>query len=132
MMQIHFYDQWDKQSHDEGRKNEKAPMGKMDSILSLQNKWGNHFLILLSVFCALFFSYLIFGQPLGQAVGNDQALTYVKPEEILYTVREGDTLWSIAEIHYSEISREDAIKLIQQKNQLHGTVIHAGQAILLP
>lgn len=131
-MQIHFYDQWDKQSQTRVKKNEHAPIGMIDKILSFQSKWGTHLLILLSVICALFFSYLIFGDSPGQAVGNTEAVTYVKPEEILYTVRHGDTLWSIAEVHYPEIRREEAISLIQDKNRLQGTTIHAGQTILLP
>ncbi len=131
-MQIHFYDQWDKQSHSMAKKSVKARMGLIDKIQSFHKKWGNHILILISMFGALLFSYLIFGDPQGQAIGNSETVTYVKPEEILYTVRQGDTLWSIAEVYYPEKLREEAIVLIQEKNGFQGTMIHAGQTILLP
>lgn len=130
-MQIHFYDQWDKQSHGMVKKSENYPTG-FDRVSSFFRRWGNHLLILFSLMGTLFFSYLIFGNPNGQAVGISEPPIYVKPEEILYTVRHGDTLWSIAALHYPEKSAEEAIQLIQEKNGFKGSMIHAGQTILLP
>jgi len=131
MMQIHFYDQWDKQSNGMVKKNENSPTG-FDRVSSFISRWGNHLLILFSLMGTLFFSYLIFSNPNGQAVGISESPAYAKPEEILYTVRHGDTLWSIADLHYPEKATEEAIQLIQEKNGLQGSVIHAGQTILLP
>ena len=50
---------------------------------------------------------------------------------VRYTVKPGDTLWSIAALHYAGDPR-DAIYRIDQKNHLHGSVIVPGQALLLP
>ena len=48
-----------------------------------------------------------------------------------YTVKPGDTLWSIAASRYAGDPR-DAIYRIDQKNHLHGSVIVPGQMLLLP
>ena len=48
-----------------------------------------------------------------------------------YTVKPGDTLWSIASSRYAGDPR-DAIYRIGQKNHLHGIVIVPGQTLLLP
>ena len=48
-----------------------------------------------------------------------------------YTVKPGDTLWSIAASRYAGDPR-DAIYRIGQKNQLRGSVIVPGQVLLLP
>ena len=50
---------------------------------------------------------------------------------IRYTVKPGDTLWSIAASRYAGDPR-DAIYRIDQKNHLHGSVIVPGQSLLLP
>ena len=48
-----------------------------------------------------------------------------------YTVRPGDTLWSIAVSRYAGDPR-DAIYRIDQRNHLGGSVIVPGQTLLLP
>jgi LysM repeat protein len=48
-----------------------------------------------------------------------------------YTVKPGDTLWSIATSRYAGDPR-DAIYRIDRKNHLHGSVIVPGQRLLLP
>jgi LysM repeat protein len=48
-----------------------------------------------------------------------------------YTVKPGDTLWSIAVSRYAGDPR-DAIYRIDRKNHLHGSVIVPGQTLLLP
>jgi LysM repeat protein len=48
-----------------------------------------------------------------------------------YTVKPGDTLWSIAASHYAGDPR-DAIYRIDRKNDLHGSVIVPGQSLVLP
>jgi LysM repeat protein len=48
-----------------------------------------------------------------------------------YTVRAGDTLWSIAEQRYGGDPREGIWK-IEQRNHLHDATIVAGQVIVLP
>jgi len=48
-----------------------------------------------------------------------------------YTVKPGDTLWSIAASRYAGDPR-DAIYRIEQRNRLAGAVIVPGQTLLLP
>ena len=48
-----------------------------------------------------------------------------------YTVKPGDTLWSIATSHYAGDPREGVWK-IEQRNHLGGSVISPGQTLLLP
>ena len=48
-----------------------------------------------------------------------------------YTVKPGDTLWSIAASRYAGDPR-DAIYRIERRNDLHGAVIVPGQTLLLP
>jgi LysM repeat protein len=49
----------------------------------------------------------------------------------MVTVREYDTLWSIAQRHYHGDVR-DAIWRIERANHLHGPDVHAGQTLVLP
>jgi LysM domain len=49
----------------------------------------------------------------------------------VYTVRAYDTLWSIAAAHYSGDVR-DAIYRIEDRNDLHTTVVVPGQRLVLP
>ena len=51
--------------------------------------------------------------------------------ELRYTVKPGDTLWSIASIHYAGYPR-DAIYRIDHRNHLGGSVIVPGQRLVLP
>jgi LysM repeat protein len=48
-----------------------------------------------------------------------------------YTVKPGDTLWSIAVSHYAGDPR-DAIYRIGRENHVHGSVIVPGQRLVLP
>jgi LysM repeat protein len=48
-----------------------------------------------------------------------------------YTVKPGDTLWSIAASRYAGDPR-DAIYRIERRNHLGGAVIVPGQSLLLP
>jgi LysM repeat protein len=48
-----------------------------------------------------------------------------------YTVKPGDTLWSIAVRHYAGDPREGIWK-IEHRNQLSGALISPGQKLLLP
>jgi LysM repeat protein len=48
-----------------------------------------------------------------------------------YTVKPGDTLWSIATSHYAGDPR-DAIYRIDRKNHLGDSVIVPGQTLVLP
>jgi LysM repeat protein len=51
--------------------------------------------------------------------------------EVRYTVRPGDTLWSIAVKHYAGDPR-DAIYRIDGRNHLGGSLIVPGQRLVLP
>jgi LysM repeat protein len=51
--------------------------------------------------------------------------------ELRYTVKSGDTLWSIASMHYAGDPR-DAIYRIDHRNHLGGSVIVPGQRLVLP
>jgi len=48
-----------------------------------------------------------------------------------YTVRPGDTLWSIAASHYGGDPRAGVWKL-EQRNRLAGTVLRRGERLVLP
>jgi LysM repeat protein len=48
-----------------------------------------------------------------------------------YTVKPGDTLWSIAVSHYAGDPR-DAIYRIDRRNHLGGSVIVPGERLVLP
>jgi LysM repeat protein len=48
-----------------------------------------------------------------------------------YTVKQYDTLWSIATSHYSGDPRA-AIYRLQERNGLPGTVVRPGQKLVLP
>jgi LysM repeat protein len=50
---------------------------------------------------------------------------------VRYTVKPGDTLWSIAVGHYAGDPR-DGIWKIERRNHLSGAVIQPGQRLLLP
>jgi LysM repeat protein len=50
---------------------------------------------------------------------------------VRYTVRPGDTLWSIAVGHYAGDPR-DGIWKIEHRNHLSGAVIQPGQRLVLP
>jgi LysM repeat protein len=51
--------------------------------------------------------------------------------EVRYTVKPGDTLWSIATTHYAGDPR-DAIYRIDERNHLGASVIVPGQRLVLP
>jgi LysM repeat protein len=51
--------------------------------------------------------------------------------EVRYTVRPGDTLWSIAVRYYAGDPR-DAIDRIDHRNHLGGSLIVPGQRLVLP
>ena len=51
--------------------------------------------------------------------------------ERAYVVRAGDTLWSIAEAHYSGDPRAGVLTL-QRRNRLEGAIIRPGERIVLP
>ena len=51
--------------------------------------------------------------------------------ELRYTVKRGDTLWSIATAHYAGDPR-DAIYRIDRRNHLGGSLIVPGQRLVLP
>lgn len=51
--------------------------------------------------------------------------------ELRYTVKPGDTLWSIAVDHYAGDPR-DAIYRIDRRNHLRDSVIVPGQRLVLP
>ena len=50
---------------------------------------------------------------------------------VRYTVKPGDTLWSIAVGHYAGDPR-DGIWKIERRNHLSGALISPGQKLLLP
>ena len=50
---------------------------------------------------------------------------------VRYTVKPGDTLWSIAVRHYAGDPR-DGIWKIERRNHLSGALISPGQKLLLP
>jgi nucleoid-associated protein YgaU len=50
---------------------------------------------------------------------------------VRYTVRPGDTLWSIAATHYAGDPR-DGIWKIEHRNRLGGSLIRPGQSLVLP
>ncbi|WP_134699080.1 LysM peptidoglycan-binding domain-containing protein [Ammoniphilus sp. YIM 78166] len=129
-MQIHFYQQWDKQNVQEnGQPDEphKSPFSNKGMIL----------LICMSILFVFWATLTLFADREGQAVVLNQhqagqSLAVAKPDAMLYTVKSGDTLWAIAGLYYPERSREEAVQLIKEKNGFNGATIQAGQTILLP
>jgi LysM repeat protein len=59
-----------------------------------------------------------------------RASTAAGPERV-YTVRPGDTLWSIASTRYGGDPR-GAVWKIEQRNGVSGATIRAGQRLVLP
>jgi LysM repeat protein len=51
--------------------------------------------------------------------------------EVRYTVKPGDTLWSIAVKHYAGDPR-DAVSRIDRRNHLGGSLLVPGQRLVLP
>lgn len=51
--------------------------------------------------------------------------------ELTYTVRPGDTLWTLASTHYAGDTRK-AVWRIRERNGLDGTVLVPGRRIVLP
>ncbi len=129
-MQIHFYTQWDKHNAQEAGQEEE----RLSTHLS--NK-GMILLISISILFIFWTTLSLFADREGQAVVLNQQQTgqsslVAKPEAMLYTVKSGDTLWAIAGQYYPERSREEAVRLIKEKNGFNGATIQAGQTILLP
>ena len=52
------------------------------------------------------------------------------PERV--TVRQGDTLWSIAAAHSQGGDVRDAVDAIAAANHVEGGVIHPGQVLIIP
>lgn len=139
-MNIHFYHEWDKQ--DKGRSSSKEEMVR-DHSSRLAKLWdtnkGMILVLSLSICCVFWFTYFLYADDEGQALlvnGNQTRASEInrvaKPEALLYTVQQGDTLWAIAEKFYPEQTREAAVQLIKESNGFSGATIHAGQTILLP
>jgi LysM repeat protein len=51
--------------------------------------------------------------------------------ERTYTVRAGDTLWSIAVAHYAGDPRE-AVWRLRERNRMEGVMLRPGQRLVLP
>ncbi len=47
-------------------------------------------------------------------------------------VEPGDTLWGLAAKYYPNTDRRDAIDEIKEVNELHDSVLHIGDVLLLP
>jgi LysM repeat protein len=52
-------------------------------------------------------------------------------QEGVYTVRPGDTLWSIAVAHYAGDPRE-AVWRLRERNGMEGVMLQPGQRLVLP
>lgn len=143
-MQIHFYQQWDKQDNQRiGQADADERHGDYKNKLVeiwMSNK-GMILLLSVSIMSIFWFSFFLFADDEGQAMlfnqeqGSstvEQAIPVAKPESMLYTVKPGDTLWAIAGKYYPEREREEAVQMIREKNGFNGATIQAGQTILLP
>lgn len=129
-MQIHFYQQWDKHNEQETAQGDLRQGGHTSNKAMI-------ILISLSILFIFWTTLTLFADREGQAVVLNQkqagqGLEVAKPEAMLYTVKQGDTLWAIAGQYYPERTREEAVQLIKEKNGFQGATIHAGQTILLP
>lgn len=54
------------------------------------------------------------------------------PQTIEVTVYTGDTIWSLAEKFMPEIDRREAVKIIEDLNDLESPMINAGDSIKIP
>lgn len=61
--------------------------------------------------------------------GADSLENYHKVE-----IKEGDSLWSIADEFQkkTEISKQDFVKWVQEKNNIHSTLIKPGDLVVVP
>jgi len=73
------------------------------------------------VIFALLTLAVAWGARRSDGAGNEQA----------YTVRAGDTLWTIAAAHYGGDPRE-AVYRLERRNHLTGSLLHPGQRLRLP
>jgi LysM repeat protein len=59
-----------------------------------------------------------------------QAATVINTN--IYTVKKGDSLWTIVKIKYPKSNAVEIIKKIKELNNLHGDSLHTGQALKMP
>ena len=79
----------------------------------------------------MFVKLLIVAALAAVVVGSAVRTSHGAGPERVYVVKPTDTLWSIAARTYAGDPREGVWKL-EQRNGLHGGVIHAGQRLVLP
>ena len=79
----------------------------------------------------MFAKLLIMGAIVAVVLGSVVRTSHGAGPERVYVVKPTDTLWSIAARTYAGDPREGVWKL-EQRNGLHGGVIHTGERLVLP
>lgn len=94
---------------------------------------GALFIALCGVMCGAWLvgevSAGVAGQPASAASSNVESVIDAAAPDVI-VAREGDTLWSIADAHRGEVSRDRFIDALVARNG--GTSIVIGQAVHLP
>lgn len=83
-----------------------------------------------AVLVFILFGLFLHGEILAQGA-YDSAVAATSREE--FSVRAGDTLWSIAEEHpISGLNTADTVNVITEWNDLDGACLHIGERLLVP
>ena len=101
-----------------------------------------HLIRLLKILVILFVSFSCFhwiilkkvqvqSQPVGTTVSNS-FFQKLSPRAVIYTVKEGDTLWKIAFRKYPGSNPQEMVNKIKKINQMKSDSIKTGQPLRLP
>ena len=83
----------------------------------------------LVLLAALAIGFLLLLATAGEATGSSEA----PPEPTTYVVQQGDTLWAVAQGAYDDdVDIRRAVHEIKRLNDLDGSMLFPGQALLLP
>jgi LysM repeat protein len=127
-MQIRFYHEWH-----ESKNHSTVNPAQISRRLSLRISDKKR-TVLLIIACLVSSVILIFGiadnadNLSGQALQQETA----KSSSILYTIKQGDTLWAIAIKYYPDKKPAEALQEIKEANALSSEMIQIGQTLRLP
>lgn len=79
----------------------------------------NHYLKVLIIVSLIIIAYIF--------ITDEGELTF---EQI--TIKEGDTLWTLADCYKGNLTKEDWIRMVAVENNLDGEHIIAGETLMIP